>query len=232
MTTTQQLRDWWAPPCKGPFVPVELHGEGVVSVRPDIIPAVAVLDACLKAHDYPTRRIDTGAYNCRPITGGTKYSLHAYGIALDLNWQTNPYGPALITDMPPAMVADIKAIRTRSGKQVWRWGGDYLGNRDAMHYEICCSPADLATGIAPPQEDDMPLTDADVLRVAQAVTIAMQPNLDQLEADVKSGLNRVQTNLAELERRVHGVPLMAQPAEQHKADADTGARFQTLLGDG
>lgn len=130
-----------------------------MSVRPDIIPAVAALDARLRAHNYRTRKADTGAYNCRKITGGSGYSLHAYGIALDINWQSNPYGPTLVTDMPAAMVADIKAIRTRNGKQVWRWGGDYAGNKDAMHFEIVCSPADLATGIAAPvepsQEDEV-----------------------------------------------------------------------------
>lgn len=166
MTTTTQLRDWWSPACTGPFSRFELYGSGVVSVRPDILPAVAALNALLAAHDYRTRAEDTGAYNCRPITGGTNYSLHAYGIALDLNWSTNPYGPVLQTDMPAEMVADIKAIRTRSGEQVWRWGGDYAGNKDAMHFEICCSPAALSTGIASPAaptdtpttppEDDMP----------------------------------------------------------------------------
>lgn len=227
MTTTQQLRDWWEPPCVGPFVKVELHGEGAVTVRPEILPAVAALDACLKAHDYRTRKGDTGAYNCRVITGGTKYSLHAYRIAMDLNWQSNPYGPSLVTDMPPAMVADIKAIRTRNGKQVWRWGGDYSGNKDAMHFEITCSPADLAAGIAPPQEADE-VTPEDILLIADAVTKAQQRQID----DLKAKINSVQSNLAALQRRVLGVPDMAVSADQHKADEDTGRRFQKLLGDG
>jgi peptidoglycan hydrolase-like protein with peptidoglycan-binding domain len=85
--------------------------------------------------------------NCRKITGGSGYSLHAYGIAADLNWSTNPYGSRLVTDMPGAMIADIKAIRTNNGKQVFRWGGDYKGNKDAMHFEVICTPADLATGL-------------------------------------------------------------------------------------
>lgn len=50
--------------------------------------------------------------------------------------------------MPPGMVADITAIRTRTGRQVWRWGGHYATNKDAMHFEIVCTPEDLATGIA------------------------------------------------------------------------------------
>lgn len=147
--TTSQLRNAWDPPCIGPHPTVALNGRGKVSVRPSIIEAVKALDACLVAHHYVTRAADTGAYVCRKITGGTGKSLHAYGIALDINWSTNPYGPRLHTDMPPAMVAAIKAIRTMKGRQVWGWGGDYRGNKDAMHYEVVCTPQDLAAGIDP-----------------------------------------------------------------------------------
>lgn len=80
--------------------------------------------------------------------------------------------------------------------------------------------------INPPEEEDMPLTDADILKVAQAVTIALEPQLATLTAKVASA----QTNLAALQRRVLGVEVMADKAEQPKADADTGARFQRLLG--
>lgn len=161
MTTTTTLRSWWAPACEGPFSRVGLYGSGWVTVRSPTVPAVVALNSCLMAWRYITRRDDTGAYNCRRITGGTGYSLHAYGTAIDLNWQSNPYGSRLITDMPFGMVQAIKAIRTKNGKQVWRWGGDYRGNKDAMHFEIVCHPNDLATGINPStlpgaqQEDEM-----------------------------------------------------------------------------
>ena len=166
--STSALRNAWAPACKP---------KGGVYLA-----AYKALDAILKRHGYGPRRTDTGAYNCRRITGGTGYSLHAFGpgdkftfwngvtistsLAVDINWSSNPYGRKLVTDMPPAMVAEIKAIRTGNGKQVWRWGGDYTTNKDAMHYEIVCTPADLATGIkgsspAPPQGSGIP---HDVLR--------------------------------------------------------------------
>jgi hypothetical protein len=149
LATTTQIRSWWAPACTGPFTKVALYGKGMVSVRPDVVDAVHALSTCLERYEYATRAADTGAYNCRKITGGTGYSLHAYGVALDVNWLTNAYGRTLVTDMPKAMVAAIKAIRTVNGKQVWRWGGDYVGNKDAMHYEVVAHPADLATGIDP-----------------------------------------------------------------------------------
>ena len=167
MPTTSDLRRWWAPHCTGPWARLSLYGTGVVTVRAATVDAFLALDACLRKWNYQTERHHTGAYNCRRITGGTGYSLHAYGIAVDINWQDNPYGRRLITDMPPGMVADIEALRTGNGKRVFRWGGRYSGNKDAMHYEIFCSPADLATGIRgsttplpkpePPAQEDEPV---------------------------------------------------------------------------
>lgn len=147
MRSTAELRILWAPACTAPFARLNLYGEGVVTVDVLIVDAVKALNAVLIDWDYRTRRADTGAYNCRPITGGTNYSLHAYGIAVDLNWSTNPYGHHLITDMPIGMIEAIEGIRTAGGVQVWRWGGRYSNNKDAMHFEVVASPAELARGI-------------------------------------------------------------------------------------
>jgi hypothetical protein len=147
MRSTAELRILWAPACTAPFARYTLHGGGVVTVDVLIVDAVKALNAVLIDWDYRTRRADTGAYNCRQITGGTNYSLHAYGIAVDLNWSTNPYGHHLITDMPIGMIEAIEGIRTAGGVQVWRWGGRYSNNKDAMHFEVVASPAELARGI-------------------------------------------------------------------------------------
>lgn len=165
--STTALRAAYAPACTG-------KGDRFID-------AWTALDRVLAAHRYAPRQADSGAYNCRPITGGTGFSLHAYGpgsrfsfwngttmataLAVDINWTTNPYGPRLVTDMPRAMIDDVYKIRTRSGAQVWRWGGYYTANKDAMHFEIVCGPADLATGIDwttvadpgdPEEDEDMP----------------------------------------------------------------------------
>lgn len=147
--STSALRREWAPACtnKGPVY----------------LDAYAALDAVFRHHGYRPTAPDCGAYSCRAITGGTGYSLHSYGpgdpftfwtgltiatsLAVDINWQDNPYGPRLVTDMPRAMVDDVLRVRTRNGQQVWRWGGDYRTNKDAMHFEIVCGPRDLGTGI-------------------------------------------------------------------------------------
>ena len=147
MRSTAELRILWAPACTAPFARLNLYGEGVVTVDVLIVDAVKALNAVLIDWDYRTRRADTGAYNCRTITGGRSYSLHAYGIAVDLNWNTNPYGRTLVTDMAIGMIEAIEGIRTAGGVQVWRWGGRYSNNKDAMHFEVVASPAELARGI-------------------------------------------------------------------------------------
>ena len=147
MSSTAAMRRAWSPACKGSFSTITLYGGGRIRVKSAAVPAFLALNACLERHDYKAIKGITGAFNCRKITGGKGYSLHAYGIAADLNWTRNPYGPRLITDMPKAMIADIKSIRANNGARVFRWGGDYRGNKDAMHFEVICAPADLATGI-------------------------------------------------------------------------------------
>lgn len=151
MLSQSQIRYAWSPRCTGPWARVDLYGAGAVTVKAAIVPAVKALDRVLTAYKYATRAADTGAYNCRMNTSGTAWSMHAYGIALDLNWQSNPYSSVLRTDMlrygDGRMPHRICAIRTNNGKQVWNWGGFWSGNKDAMHYEIVCSPADLRTGI-------------------------------------------------------------------------------------
>ena len=147
MRSTAELRILWAPACTAPFARLNLYGEGVVTVDVLIVDALKALNRVLVDWDYRTRRADTGAYNCRQITGGTNYSLHAYGIAVDLNWSTNPYGRTLVTDMAIGMIEAIEGIRTAGGVQVWRWGGRYSNNKDAMHFEVVASPAELARGI-------------------------------------------------------------------------------------
>ena len=175
MRSTAELRILWAPACTPPFARYTLHGGGVVTVDVLVVDALKALNAVLIDWDYRTRRADTGAYNCRQITGGTNYSLHSYGTAIDINWQTNPYGHHLITDMPIGMIEAIEGIRTAGGVQVWRWGGRYSNNKDAMHFEVVASPAELARGIRstttnptpqPPNSEDL---DMDEKRLREIV---------------------------------------------------------------
>lgn len=153
MRSTSELRKLWAPACDFTKRTLTLHsGATLAGLNADVFEAFQAADAIMRTFGYMPRANtatawETGAYNCRKITNGSGYSLHAYGIAADINARTNPYGAKLVTDMPYAMVAAIKALKTKGGLQVFRWGGDYRRNRDAMHYEVVVSPDEISAGI-------------------------------------------------------------------------------------
>ena len=86
MLSQSQIRSYWSPRCTGPHATVSLYGAGKVTVDAAIVSAVKALDQVLTAYKYSTRAADTGAYVCRMNTGGTAWSNHAYGIAMDINW--------------------------------------------------------------------------------------------------------------------------------------------------
>lgn len=130
-----------------------------LTVATDAFEAVNALFNVMASYGYVVREKVTGAYNCRKITNGSVPSAHASGIAVDVNWDTNPYVKAkLVTDMPLAMIDAIGRIKTRGGVRVWRWGGDWDGRPetthafyDAMHFEIIATPAELRAGIDQPE---------------------------------------------------------------------------------
>lgn len=148
--------DEFGPPCKSAKTLIEDWLPGVnLYVDARCYEAFVALADIIRAHDYPVRSKDTGSYNCRKIKGTNAWSSHAWGIAVDINWQTNPYRrDKLVTDMPRAMVEDIERLKTVGGQQVFRWGGDWDGrpetphsNYDAMHIEVVATPKELAKGI-------------------------------------------------------------------------------------
>lgn len=147
MRNTQELRVVWAPACRPQLKRFILHSGAPVSIDYRTEESFKALDSIMRLYNYIPRAGETWGYNCRKITGGSGYSLHAYGITIDYNSLANPYGKRLVTDMPRSMVEAILAIRTNKGDLVFGWGGNYRNNKDAMHYEIVASPVELAAGI-------------------------------------------------------------------------------------
>jgi hypothetical protein len=70
-----------------------------------------------------------GCFSFRPQRTGTKLSTHAWGIAIDLNPETNQQGTG--GNMDPAVIA----IFRNAG---FEWGGGWQGKtRDPMHFQFC-----------------------------------------------------------------------------------------------
>lgn len=159
--SSQWWYDTWGTPCRSQMMKRVTLGRATITVDQRIQEAVEALGAVFKTWRYDVRpgypEGDTGAYNCRRQRHdpNAPHSVHAWGGAVDVNWQTNPAGKTLRTDMKRGMVDDVLRIKTRSGQQVWRWGGDWDSDGDssdhsyvdAMHYEVYATPGELASGI-------------------------------------------------------------------------------------
>jgi D-alanyl-D-alanine carboxypeptidase len=89
---------------------------------------------------------NTSAFNCRFVSGTRRWSMHAYGRAIDVNPVENPYISSAGVQ-PPAGRAYLDRSRVRPGMAVgggvlvrafdaagWGWGGRWAGSRDYQHF--------------------------------------------------------------------------------------------------
>ena len=130
---------------------------GAIVVSRRVAPDVVTVFRRLWAAKFPIRRLqpvsayrgdddrsmaadNTSGFNCRVVGGTTRWSLHAYGEAIDVNPVENPYVQGSRVS-PPAGRAFVSRGRYRRGMAMpagplvrafaavgWRWGasfGDY-----------------------------------------------------------------------------------------------------------
>jgi hypothetical protein len=89
---------------------------------------------------------NTSAFNCRAVTGGSGWSEHAYGRAIDINPVQNPYVTGSGTVLPPAgrpwadrtveapgMVHPGGPVTSAFGAIGWGWGGTWVNTKDYQH---------------------------------------------------------------------------------------------------
>lgn len=94
-------------------------------------------------------------YDYKQIEGGTSLSNHASGTAIDLNAETHPMGKR--GTFSTAKKTAIHAILAHCDGVV-RWGGDYTGRPDEMHFEIVKSATDVARLAAKLRGTSTPVT--------------------------------------------------------------------------
>ena len=89
---------------------------------------------------------NTSAFNCRPVTGGTGFSQHSYGNAIDINPVENPYVRGTLVLPPegaafadrenvrPGMIVPGDAVSSAFAAIGWVWGGDWVTLKDFQHF--------------------------------------------------------------------------------------------------
>jgi hypothetical protein len=113
---------------------------------------------------------NTSGFNDRPVTGGGAPSLHAYGLAIDLNPVQNPYlsvsfdEQGRATFSPPAGARYANRRDPRPGKPPRRgmaeqavqlfadhgfvvWGGDWDAPIDYQHFQVTREVAERVAGL-------------------------------------------------------------------------------------
>lgn len=136
-------------------------GELVVAAQ--VVPAVAQVFTRLYAQRFPIRSMhpvdsfggsddasmaadNTSGFNCRDAVGGSGWSMHAYGLAIDVDPRENPYleggrvrppeGAAYVdrsSPRPGMVVAGGPVVRAFTSVG-WGWGGAWRSSRDYQHF--------------------------------------------------------------------------------------------------
>lgn len=87
---------------------------------------------------------NTSAFNCRRTSGGTAWSQHSYGRAVDINPVQNPYVARGVVE-PPAGKSYVTRSPLRKGMVTWTvrdafadigwyWGGNWRYSKDYQHF--------------------------------------------------------------------------------------------------
>jgi hypothetical protein len=117
-------------PATPKLVTINTPGGARFSIAADYQPQFQGLVNDLESGGYTIDPSHSGGYNRRFIAGTQTPSEHAFGRAIDVNWNRNPRGQGGY-DIP----ADV--ARSLAAKYGMTWGGDWSGNtRDPMHFEI------------------------------------------------------------------------------------------------
>jgi hypothetical protein len=91
---------------------------------------------------------NTSGFHCRPVTGGTRWSEHAYGWAIDVNPVQNPYvrGDVVLPESGrafldrgvavPGLIVDGDIVVAAFAAEGWTWGGTWATLRDYQHFSL------------------------------------------------------------------------------------------------
>jgi D-alanyl-D-alanine carboxypeptidase-like protein len=173
---TQDLRNAWSQylNAEAKMIRTEILGWNT-PVNPETVSAWKALEQALFASGYRAHR--AWVFVPRKIAGTSSASLHAYGLAIDIdhskptcNVNRRTPDKRLVrfaqaatkeerckdvtenrtdTSFTEDQVRAVEAIQTLDGHQVFTWGGRWTTTKDTMHFQINVTPQELARGIRP-----------------------------------------------------------------------------------
>jgi D-alanyl-D-alanine carboxypeptidase len=175
LTSEQLRRAWSSYECaEDRMTPLRMFGRWTTPVNPETVDAWRAFERTLLGAGYQPHR--AWVYNCRQIAGQQTRSLHAYGLAIDIDHvepacnvnRPTPDGRVVRfsvastkderchdvrrgvadTSFTPEQIGAVEAIQTVDGYQVFTWGGRWPTTKDTMHFQIAVTPTELARGIS------------------------------------------------------------------------------------
>jgi poly-gamma-glutamate synthesis protein (capsule biosynthesis protein) len=136
---------------------------GELIIHADAVDDLQAVFAALYAQRFPIRSMrlvddfgadddasidagNTSAFNCRAVSGGSGWSQHAYGRAIDVNPLENPYVSGGTTshaasvpyldrsNVRPGMIVAGDAVVDAFADRGWGWGGYWSSPVDYQHF--------------------------------------------------------------------------------------------------
>jgi hypothetical protein len=188
-----------------PLRPLVVNGVSFVPGILDDDDVATVLGHVLTQFDHRVERLhDPGCWGFsyrENRNDPNSLSNHASATAVDANAPAHPNGVPTSRTFSAAQIAEVHTILAEADHAV-RWGGDYLGTPDSMHFEIDVDArtlARVAATIRAEEADDMPYTDwpeKDRKTLATDIATAIlnaQVGGDKDPATLKQAVNQIRT---------------------------------------
>jgi hypothetical protein len=159
---------------KSRMTKLRMFGRWNTPVNPETVDAWRAFERALTGAGYAVHR--AWVFEPRDIAETNNASLHAYGLAIDIDHAPKPpcnvnrktpdgravrfseaatkeercrdvHAGRADTSFTRAQVAAVEAIRTVDGFQVFAWGGRWRDRKDTMHFQISVTPEELQRGL-------------------------------------------------------------------------------------
>jgi uncharacterized protein YraI len=207
-------KDWLCAKGPGEFANVQFFGKGIGGVPAPAVEAFKALEAALIATGYQPR--GSWSNKCRKIRNTDRYSLHSYGVAIDIDSKENPQsaGSSYSGKIQKPHIDAVLAIRNLAGRRVWQWGGTW-STPDRMHFQLDQGPKAVAV---------------DPSTVPGAVHVVLEAVTHQVTATSLNMRTEPTTSGALISGLPQGAAVAAQADPMQESDDHQWIRVEAVVG--